>query len=187
LLDRAAESDIALTSAGYLRPVDVAAAARVVPTMGGWIGKADREIETTPVLHFRKMLQSIGLLRNYKGALRLTRAGAAAQQAPEELWNRLADNLVPAANGFDTDAALLLLAYAATSVGSEIPLDDVAAALTAAGWQADSGQPIERWDLYWTPALEVLLNVTSEHPGRADRWRISPAAARLARAALRQR
>jgi len=186
-LDRAAEGEISLTAAGYLRPVDVAAAARVVPTMGGWIGKANRESDTTPVLHFREMLQSIGLLRKHKGALRLTRAGAAAQQAPGELWSRLADKLVPSESGCDADAALLLLAYAATSVGSEIPLDDVAAALTAAGWQADSGQPIERWDLYWTPALEVLLNVTSEHAGRADRWRISPVAARLARAALRPR
>src|SRR5439155_26878905 len=96
LLDRAAEGEIPLTPAGYLRPVDVAAAARVVPTMGGWIGKANREGETTPVLHFRQLLQSLGLLRKYKGALRLTRAGAAAQQAPEGLLNRVADALLPA-------------------------------------------------------------------------------------------
>ena len=51
-LDRAG-GEISLTPAGYLRPVDVAAAARVVPTMGGWIGKARRESESTPVLHFR--------------------------------------------------------------------------------------------------------------------------------------
>lgn len=81
-LDRAAAGEIALTSAGYLRPVDVAAAARVVPTMGGWMGKANRESDAMPVLHFRKMLQSVGLLRKHKGALRLTRAGAAARQAP---------------------------------------------------------------------------------------------------------
>jgi hypothetical protein len=186
-LDRAAEGEISLTSAGYLRPFDVAAAARVVPNMGGWIGKANRESDTTPVLHFRKMLQSIGLLRKHKGVLRLTRAGAAARQDPEELWNWLADKLVPMADGFDADATLLLLAYAATSEGSEIPLDDVAAALTAAGWQADCGQPIERFDLYWTLALDVLLNVTSERAGPADRWQISPTAAKLARAGLRQR
>jgi hypothetical protein len=185
-LDRAAEGEISLTAAGYLRPVDVAAAARVVPTMGGWIGKANRESETTPVLHFRQVLQSLGLLRKYKGALRLTRAGAAAQQAPEELWNRLADTLVPAESDFNADAALLLLAYAATSADAELPLDDVAAALTAAGWQTDDG-PIERRDLYAIPALEVLRNVTTEPTGWLDRWQISPAAARLARAALQQR
>lgn len=178
---------ISLTAAGYLRPVDVAAAARVVPTMEGWIGKANRESETTPVLHFRQVLQSLGLLRKYKGALRLTRAGAAAQQAPGELWNRLADTLVPAESDFNADAALLLLAYAATSADAELPLDEVAAALTAAGWQTDDGRPIEGRDLYWIPALEVLRNVTSEPTGWLDSWRISPTAARLARAALQQR
>jgi hypothetical protein len=185
-LDRAADGGIPLTAAGYLRPADVAAVARVLPTMGGWIGKANRESETTPVLHFRKVLQSLGLLRKHKGALRLTRAGASAQQAREELWNRLADKLVPGADGFEADAALLLLAYAATSAGSEIPLDGVAAALTTVGWRAD-GHPIECRDLYWAPALEVLRNVTSEPTTWPDRWRISPAAARLARAALQKR
>lgn len=189
LLDRAADgadAGIPLTAAGYLRPADVAAVARVLPTMGGWIGKANRESETTPVLHFRKVLQSLGLLRKHKGALRLTRAGASAQQAREELWNHLADRLVPAADGYETDAALLLLAYAATSAESEIPLDEVAAALTNVGWSAD-GQPIERRDLYGIPALEVLRNVTSEPATWVNRWRISPAAARLARAALQKR
>ena len=114
-LDRAAEGGIRLTVAGYLKPTDVMAAARVLPTMGGWIGKANRESDTTPVLHFRQLLQSLGLLQKRNGVLRLTRAGAAAQQAPEALWNRLADKLVPSARGFDTDATLLVLAYAASS------------------------------------------------------------------------
>ena len=48
-------------------------------------------------------------------------------------------------------------------------------------------RPIERRDLYWIPALEVLRNVTSEPTGWLDRWRISPTAGRLARAALRER
>jgi hypothetical protein len=37
-LDQAAEGDIPLTAAGYLRPVDVMAAAKVVPAMHRWIG-----------------------------------------------------------------------------------------------------------------------------------------------------
>jgi hypothetical protein len=88
-LDRAAEGDIHLTAAGYLKPTDVVAAARVVPTMGGWIGKANRESDATPVLHFRQLLQSLGLLQKRNGVLRLTRAGVAAQQDPGALWNRL--------------------------------------------------------------------------------------------------
>jgi hypothetical protein len=160
------------------------AAARVVPTMGGWIGKANRESDTTPVLHFRQLLQSLGLLQKRNGVLRLTRAGAAAQKAPEALWNRLADKLVPSARGFDTDATLLLLAYAASSADAELPLDDIAAALTALGWRTEAGRPVERRDLYWIGALGVLRNVASEPTDWVDRWRVSPVAAKLARAAL---
>ena len=186
-LDRAAEGDISLTAAGYLTPVDVQAVAHVLPTMGGWIGKANRESVTKPILHFRQLLQSLGLLRRHKGALRLTRAGGAAQRGPVELWNWLADKLVPAASGFDVDATLLLLAYAATSGASEIELDAVAAALTPLGWQTVDGRPVERRDLYWIPAVQVLRNVASDPADWASRWRISPAAAKLARAALQQR
>ena len=185
-LDRAAEGDIQLTAAGYLRPTDVMAAARVVPTMGGWIGKANRESDTTPVLHFRQLLQSLGLLQKRNGVLRLTRAGAAARD-PEALWNRLADKLVPSARGFDTDATLLVLAYAATSADAELPLDDIAAALTALGWRTETGRSVERQDLYWINALGVLRNVASEPTDWVDRWRVSPVAAKLARAALQRR
>lgn len=182
-LDRAADGGIPLTAAGYLRPIDVQDAARALPTMTGWIGKANRENETTPVLHFRKLLQSLGLLRKRSGKLLLTRAGAAAQHANEELWNALADKLASEREGFDADATLLLLLYAATSAGAGIPLDDVVAALTELGWRTDRG-PIARRDLYWLRAVEVMTNLSSGQSGRYDRWRISPAAARLARAAL---
>jgi hypothetical protein len=185
-LDRAADGGIPLTAAGYLKPIDVQGAAQALPTMAGWIGKANRENETTPVLHFRKLLQSLGLMRKRSGKLVLTRAGAAAQQAPEELWNHLADKLATRQEGFEADGNLLLLAYAATSAGDELPLDEVADALTELGWRAGERGPIERRDLYWLRALEVMTNVAGGRSGWHDRWRISPAAAKLARAALRR-
>ena len=92
-LDRAAQGDIPLTAAGYLRPTDVEVAARMLPAMRRWIGKANRESDSVPLLVFREALQSVGLLRKRKGVLRLTRAGRRAQSAPEELWNHLADRL----------------------------------------------------------------------------------------------
>jgi pRiA4b ORF-3-like protein len=185
-LDRAAEGGIALTAAGYLKPADVAAAAELLPAMDGWIGKANREHDTTPVLHFRKALQSLGLLRKHKGSLQLTRAGSEAQAAWQDLWNRLADRLVPSTEGFETDATLLLLAYAATSPDTELPLDTIAAALTHLGWQSGDGTPIVGYDLYRLRALEILRNISHARPGRTDRCRISPQAAELARAALRK-
>lgn len=154
--------------------------------MYDWIGKANREIETTPVLIFRELLQQLGLLRKYKGTLRLTKVGTVALTSAEALWDVLVGKLVTDHTGFGEQAALLTLAYAATSAGAEIPLDAVATALGHLGWQTSSGRPIAPQDLYHIEALQVLENVTSEQSSWHDRRRISPAAAALAHATLRR-
>jgi hypothetical protein len=186
-LDRAAPTGIPLTANGYLKPADVTAAAEVLPTTHGWIGKANREIDTAPVLHFRKTLQAIGLLRKHKGALLLTRAGRDAHAAWQELWNHLADRLVPDADGFETDATLLLLLYAATSRDRELPLDTIAAALTHLGWQSSDRTPIVNYDLYRLRALDVLRNMSTTPPQRGGRWPIDDEVAKLAGAALKRK
>jgi hypothetical protein len=185
-LDRAAPGGIPLTAAGYMKPADVQFAAEMIPTAADWIGKANREHDTTPVLHLRKALQSLGLLRKAKDKLVLTRAGALAQQAPEALWNHLADRLIPSGEGFETDATILTLAYAATSAGRELPLDEVAAALTELGWRTGEHGSIDRYDLYWLRGLDIVRNVTSEHRALSGRWLVSQTAAILARAALKR-
>lgn len=186
-LDRAAEGDIPLTAAGYLRPTEVEVAARMLPAMRRWIGKANRESDSVPLLVFREALQSVGLLQKRKGVLRLTRAGRRAQSAPEELWNHLADRLVPSSGGFETDATLLILAFMASSSGDELPDDVIAAALTDLGWGTGSGRPIKSHDLYHLDALQILRNVDGEGGDPLARWQISPIAAELARAALYRR
>ncbi len=55
-LERVGSDGLPLTSAGYLRPQDVQAAATVVPDMAQWIGTANREYHTVPVLRFRESL-----------------------------------------------------------------------------------------------------------------------------------
>ena len=185
-LERAADGGIQLTASGYLKPADVTAAAALLPTMHGWIGKANRENDTFPVLDFRKALQTAGLLRKHKGSLLLTRAGRDAHAAWQTLWNHLADRLVPNHDGFDTDATLLLLLYTATSGGSEPPLGTIADALNHLGWQSSDRAPITASDLYRLPALDVLRNVSTAHPSAGTWWRIDDGAAELARAALRK-
>lgn len=186
-LDRAADDGIELTSAGYLKPADVEAASLVVPAMADWWGKNNRESNARPLLDFRLSLQSIGLLRKYKGKLLLTRLGAAAQADPDELWDLLAGKLVATREGFDTVATLLLLAYTATSVEERVPLKQVAEALAHLGWRHRDGRPLEYHELYGLPALDVLINVSAGPGDPRNRYRISPAAAALARAALRRR
>ncbi|MFZ0832875.1 MAG: plasmid pRiA4b ORF-3 family protein [Mycobacterium sp.] len=186
-LDRAADGGIALTAAGYLKPADVEAASEVVAGMDDWFGAKNREVHCAPLLHFRRTLQSMGLLRKHKNTLVLTRAGAAAQRDPAKLWEHLAARLVPGMpDTFECQATLLFLAYAASSINAAPPLDEIATALTELGWRHPDGPPVRGSLLYRLSAHDVLTNVT-DRPASWDERRISAAAAALARAALRRR
>ncbi len=184
-LDRAADGGIALTAAGYLKPADVVAACPLVPAMASWIGENNREANAYPLLKFRTSLQTVGLLRKYKGTLVLTKAGAAAQRDPAKLWDHLASRLSPADDdGFTTPATLLLLLFAATSAGSDLPRSTIAAALTELGWSRGDRTPLSGYEIRDLPAFDMLMNMadSTDH----GRWApISAAAAALARAALR--
>ena len=151
---------------------------------GDWIGKNNRESLAAPLLDFRQSLQSMGLLRKYKGTLLLTRAGSSAQGDPQRLWDLLADKLISTADGFDRDATLMLLTYAASSAGQEIPLEPIAEALAHLGWQHRDGRPLDGYELYRLAAFDTLINVSDEPAELGGRRRISPAPAALARAAL---
>lgn len=184
-LDRAKDGGIPLTGAGYLRPADVEEASKVLPAMGDWIGKHNREAQSAPLLHFRESLLSLGLLRKNKGKLLLTKAGAAAQRDPEKLMEHLAGRLVPKPEEkFDQQATLLLLAFAAASAGATLPYGKLAALLGEFGWQQRDGRPLSGMSLRLLPAHNILMNVTEPPVTRAQRDIVSPVAAALARRAL---
>lgn len=170
-LDRAKGGGIELTAAGYLKPADVEAASRVLPAMSDWIGKNNRESLAAPLLDFRQTLQSMGLLRKFKGTLLPTRAGAAAQKDPEKLWDLLAGKLLGAGKGFDRDATLLLLAYAATSLEADLPLARVAEALGHLGWRHRDGTPLDGYELSRLPPSTSSPTSPSAPPraGTGDR------------------
>lgn len=184
-LDRAKDSGIPLTTAGYLKPADVEEAAKVVPAMSDWIGKHNREVNCYPLLRFREGLQTLGLLRKYKGTLLLTKAGAAAQRDNQKLWEHLAGRLIPKSDEkFELQASLLLLTYAAASAGSKLPFDKVAALLNELGWRHSDGRPVHQSSVYHLPVYDVLLNVTDQPVTTTRRDIVSPGAAALARRAL---
>ncbi len=190
-LDRAASGGIELTAAGYLKPADAKAACAVVPAMIGWIGKQNRESLAPPLLDFRLTLQSMGLLRKYKGTLLLTRAGAEAQRDTTTLWRHLAVRLITGKpRDFQTIASVLLLAYAGTSANAPMPRDQIAAALAELGWRHSDGTPLEGYEIYGLDPFTTLVNIANPaevDAGRAQlENRVSPAAAALARAALRR-
>ena len=140
------------------------------------------------VLFFRESLRSLGLLRKYKGTLVLTRAGAAAQRDPRKLWDHLAARLLPAnSDGFENLATLLLVIYAAGADDEDLPFGKIGSALTELGWRHQDGSPISGWQVRHLAARVTLINITDRPESRAQRNRISPVAATLARAALRSR
>lgn len=185
LLEWADGDGLQLTASGYLRPADVAALAAMMPTMRGWMHKMSREIDVHPVLFFREQVKSMGLLRKYKGSLRLTKAGREGLGNAIALWEHLADTLVPADPGFGTDASVVVLVHMATTEG-EIDVGAVAKTLTALGWSHRDGSPVGSGEVYdvWNDLWVVLGNI-GEHEGhsRVER-RLSPAARILIHDAL---
>lgn len=171
LLERADGDGLPLTAAGYLKPADVQALAAAMPTMRNWIHRIAREIDAHPVLYFREYVKSIGLLRKYKGSLRLTRLGRAAANDPTVLWKHLADTLAPNEQSFHADATVVVLVHMATTEG-RIDVGAVAQTLTALGWLHRDGSPVSQGEVYevWNELWDVLGNIgESEGSHRSDR------------------
>jgi hypothetical protein len=191
LLDRAAAADgLPLTSAGYLKPDDVMALAALVPAMAEWIGAANRESHTYPVLRFRESVQDLGLVRKYRGRLRLTKAGSSARGNPEALWRHITSRLpLGKARSIDPPAGLLALPFLASNPTNPPPLGDIADALNVLGWRHSDGSPVNADDVRWAieDTFRVLDNITTG--ARSGRWserrKLSAAATELARDALR--
>jgi hypothetical protein len=184
-LDRAKDSGIPLTAAGYLKPADVEAAAKIVPAMNDWIGKHNREIQCHPLLQFREGMQSLGLLRKHTGTMLLTKASLAAQCDTDRLWEHLAGRLIPKSNEtFQGQATLLVLAFAAASTGYRLPFDKITALLAELGWRYSDGRSISESSVRQLPVYNVLINVIDQPITRARRDNVSAAAAALARRAL---
>lgn len=149
-----------LTAAGYLKPVDVQALAAVMPQMRDWIHRMAREIDAHPVLYFREYLKAIGLIRKYKGTLRLTRAGRDGLADSSRLWQHLAHTLVIDGTDFDAQASVVILVHAATTEG-RIDMDAVARTMTALGWTHRDDSPVQDSEVYpiWNELWTALGNV----------------------------
>jgi len=189
LLDRATDGGIPLTAAGYLKPADVEALAALLPTMGRWIGKANREDLTWPVAEFRElMVRRLGLLRNYKGRLLLTRTGAAVRGNPRMLFAHLASRLRPGdGRNFAGDADLLVLAYAAAGANTQLPWTRIAAHLNATGYRMGDGSPIDPTIPRREGIADGVLETVGERTGDPrSHHRVSATAAALALASLRR-
>jgi len=188
-LDHVGVEGLPLTSAGYLKPDDVRALAAVIPAMADWIGTANRESRTYPVLWFRESAQKLALVRRYCGRLLLTKAGASVRGNPDALWRHIASRLpIGKAGSLDLSAGLLGLAFAASTPADHLPLEHIAQALNELGWRHSDGSLVTADDAHWATqdTIRVLDNITTgPRPRRwSERHPFGGAAAELARNAL---
>jgi Plasmid pRiA4b ORF-3-like protein len=178
---------LSLTSAGYLKPDDVTAAATVIPTMADWIGTANRESNTYPVLWFRESLQTLGLIRKYRGRLLLTKAGSSLRNNPDALWRYIAGRLpIGKADSMDIPAGLLTLTFVASDPAVGPPLGQIAEALSGLGWRHSDRSPVSADAVRWATedTIRVLENITIGRSRRNERRQFTEVAAQLASAAL---
>ncbi len=145
LLHHVGEEGLKLTGAGYLPPASVREAADILGLDRTWIGKANREVQTLPVLWFRESAQKAGLLRKYKGKLLLTPVGRRVRGDHRALWGHLAEQVPPKTKEkSEWVSGLLLLLTVAAAEGNV--LIEAAELMTGLGWQVD-GMPIEKGDV----------------------------------------
>ncbi|MDT0329436.1 hypothetical protein [Nocardiopsis lambiniae] len=142
LLRHVGDDGIKLTGAGYLPPDSVREAAEALGLEGKWIGSANRESQTLPVLNLRESAQRAGLLRKSKGRLLLTGAGRAVRDDPRALWDHLAGRMPPAPRAEVERWGCLLMFLLAAAGSRDVP-GEAAEILTAMGWRVGDGAPVD--------------------------------------------
>lgn len=155
---------LSLTAAGWLPPAVVREAMTELGWAKDWIGKANREDQTLPVLQLRESAQRLGLIRRIKGRLVLTSAAKRLLDDPAGLWLFLARAITHRHHhDSERDATLLLLLEVAAGKRSGWAdyLEAVAFGLEALGWRSRTGADLEpnTVQALLVDAHEVLLNL----------------------------
>jgi hypothetical protein len=164
LTRRIGPDGLSLTAAGWLPPAVVREAMTELGWAKDWIGKANREDQTLPVLQLRESAQRLGLIRKIKGRLVLTSAAKRLLDDPAGLWLFLARSIAHRhRHDSERDATLLLLLEVAAGkrTGWADYLEAVAFGLGALGWRTRTGAELEPNTVQGllVDAREVLLNL----------------------------
>jgi len=146
LVRRVGREGLSLTAAGWLPPAVVREAMNELGWARDWIGKANREDQTLPVLQLRESAQRLGLIRKIKGRLTITSAAKRLLDDPTGLWLFLARAIVHRhRHDSRRDAVLLLLIEIAAGKRTEWDdyLEVICFGLSALGWRTRIGAELE--------------------------------------------
>lgn len=160
MLERARGDGLPLTAAGYLKPADARELAALLPAMRDYPWSGSREVDAHPLFAFREHLRDSGLLRRYKGTLRLTKRGRECDGDADILWRHVADTLVPQSSIFAAHCAVTLMVYSATADRTVRP-QRIARILSVHGWKHEDGSGISERDVYpvWNWLWSVIGSV----------------------------
>lgn len=190
LTRRIGHDGLSLTAAGWLPPAVVREAMTELGWVKDWIGKANREDQTLPVLQLRESAQRLGLIRKIKGRLIITSAAKRLLDDPTGLWLFLARAIAHRRrHDSERDAALLLLVEVAAGKRTEWEdyLEAVSFGLGALGWRTRTGAELEPKTVQalLSEPREVLLNLgIFDDRGGLEANTVTPPGQAFARAAL---
>ena len=164
LTRRIGSEGLSLTAAGWLPPAVVREAVTELNWAKEWIGKANGEDQTLPVLQLRESAQRLGLIRKIKGRLVLASAAKRLLDDPAGLWLFLARAVAHRhSHDSERDATLLLLLEVAAGkrAGWADSLDAVSFGLGALGWSTRTRAELEPNSVraLLVNSREVLLNL----------------------------
>lgn len=194
IIDDAGKDGVKLTASGYLPPKVVEALMVELPALEARYTKGCSESKMRHILGIRESLTNLGLLRKYKGRLKLGRWARVPLVDPELLWDHLVEGIATAVSpdpqvayprDFVVDTTSLLLLCLATS---RLPAAEKAAIrdlLTAYGWRDEDGSEVDGYDVNFASPYLMLLGEIGPLESRG--WlpeEHSDAAAALAREAL---
>ncbi|KRE62947.1 plasmid pRiA4b ORF-3 family protein [Nostocoides sp. Soil756] len=148
---------VRLTSAGYLPPAVVEEIAHRSEVSDWWIGKANREDLTPPVLALRDATQRLGLLRKAKGSLAPTARARTATATDHALVAAVLERL-PLGSGFEAEAGwCAIVALAAGTLKSSLS-HGLVPVLTDLGWRHRNGSPLSATEAVEgaQPTIEIL-------------------------------
>ena len=138
VLLRTIGTGLKLTAAGYLPPKVVQALYEELNLDEEWIGKGNREDQTLPVLTLRESATALGLLRKANGRLNVTAAGKKLSQSPRALLDHIRAR-IPLGRGFERDAGMLVLLFAAAGQDIWRASDEAAWIAADLGWVVSDG------------------------------------------------
>lgn len=175
---------VTLTAAGYLPPAVVEQVAERSGVSDWWIGKANREDLTYPVVDIRTTARALGLVSVRKRRLSPTAAAIRCGHDPKALWRHIVGRLPLGTKDADRQAGWMALAVAGSGAPAQEWRSEISDLLFALGWRRgpDPFSP--------PPANSATLDVLEQLAGASRvRWReiqgVDLAVAATARAVIR--